>query len=293
MMSQTLIESFLKKHQLPADYLLAVNDWFFPVVEKLLAEQQALKKPLIIGINGTQGSGKTTLTDLFHTVFEEQYQLKVASLSIDDFYLTRQERACLADTVHPLMATRGVPGTHDIDLAMQTIAQLLQTDKETLIPRFDKANDDRCNESEWTSVTGPVDVIIFEGWCLGARPQSLEQLSTTVNDLEENEDSDLVWRYYVNQQLQDSYLQLFNLIDKWIMLKAPSFDCVYNWRLEQEQKLRSSISDPQMTMDDLAIARFVKFYQRITQHLLKTLPDKVDFLFELNSQRQVTKLLKK
>jgi len=291
--SKIRIEQFLKKHQLPAAYGLTINEWFLPLAEKLALEQKALSKPLIIGINGAQGSGKSTLADILHTVFEDDYKLKVASLSLDDFYLTRQQRLSLADTVHPLMATRGVPGTHDIALAIDTIRQLLKAENETLIPHFDKANDDRHRQSHWTSVVGAVDIIILEGWCMGAEAQTIDQLSIPVNDLEKNEDADRGWRYYINQQLHYSYPSLFSLVDRWIMLKAPSFECIYSWRLEQEKKLRSSIDQPKKTMNDADIARFIKFYQRITEHLMQTLPGKVDCLFELNSERKIKRLIKR
>jgi D-glycerate 3-kinase len=292
-MPKIRIDQFLQKHRLPAEYAFTINEWFLPLAEKLVLEQKIQSKPLIIGINGAQGTGKSTLADLLKTVFEQDEQLTVASLSLDDFYLTHQQRTDLAHTVHPLMATRGVPGTHDIALAIDTIRHLFQLDSETFIPRFDKTNDDRHKQSQWTSVVGAVDIIILEGWCMGAEAQSIEQLSTPVNDLEENEDADRGWRYYINQQLHYSYPSLFSLVDQWIMLKAPSFDCVSNWRLEQEHKLRSSIADPKKTMDDNEIERFIKFYQRITEHLLQTLPGKVDYLFELNSERKINRLIKK
>ena len=93
--------------------------WFSPLLEKY---QTARDKPLIIGINGSQGSGKSTLADYLCTMLNERYQLRCVSLSLDDFYLTKLERQQLASQVHPLLETRGVPGTHDIPLALETIA---------------------------------------------------------------------------------------------------------------------------------------------------------------------------
>jgi D-glycerate 3-kinase len=194
--------------------------------------------------------------------------------------------------VHPLFATRGVPGTHDLPLAMKTI-QSLMAGKETAIPRFNKALDDRFDEAEWDTVPADVDVIVFEGWCNGAEAQLPEQLIEPVNQLESEEDQDGIWRQYINQQLLSHYPYLFNLVDQWIMLKAPNFDCVYNWRLEQEHKLakrlESASADVKSSvMSDQQVARFIRFYQRITENILETLPAKVNYLFELDKERRIT-----
>ena len=57
-----------------------------------------------------------------------------------------------------------------------------------------------------------------------------------VNTLETGEDPQGTWRRYVNRQLRLGYPELFSLVDAWIMLKAPSFECVFDWRLEQERR---------------------------------------------------------
>lgn len=289
------LEHFIKKHRLPASYSRAAEQWFAPVA-KGIAELQATRgETIIAGINGAQGAGKSTLAALLALLCKEKYQLNGIVLSMDDFYLTRQQRASLAASIHPLMATRGVPGTHDISLALDIIQKLSEGRTQTLIPRFDKASDDRYPQQKWTCVAAKVDVILLEGWCLGAEPQTDNALVAPVNELEKEEDSNGVWRRYVNQQLGDVYPQLFSLVDTLIMLKAPSFNCVYKWRLEQENKLKSSLlhsatsadcaSD--RTMDADAISRFIQYYQRITEHLLKTLPPKVDTLFNLDEERRV------
>ena len=288
-MLDRIINQFLIKHKLSPEYKGNVFNWFLPIAEKIVAEYKILRKPIIVGINGAQGSGKSTLSDLLGTLFVEQYGLNSVTLSIDDFYFTCQERQALADSVHPLLATRGVPGTHDVSLAMDTINNLL-AGRTTYIPRFDKASDDRYQKESWSLNTGTVDIIILEGWCLGAEPQSSKDLEEPINGLETRQDSDGTWRQYVNQQLQDNYPQLFSLIDLWIMLKAPSFDVVYNWRLEQEHKLRASQLASKKIMSEDGVSKFIMFYQRITEHVLQTLPGKMDFIFELDSVRKITKL---
>ena len=285
------ITPFLELHQLPSSYVDIIERYFFPLAEKLCKHQKGAKAPLVIGINGTQGSGKTTLSEFLVYVLSKQYGLNVAGVSLDDFYLTKQQRKQLANDVHPLFETRGVPGTHDLPLAMQTLTDLINGEA-THIPRFNKAIDDRFDQKEWDCVDEKLDVIIFEGWCLGADAQLPEALIEPVNELEQLEDAECIWRSYINQQLLNHYPHLFNLIDHWVMLKAPSFDCVYNWRLEQEQKLRSKLelaaeSVKKSVMSDDEVAKFIRFYQRITEQLLKTLPEKIQDLFELDEQRNI------
>lgn len=59
--------------------------------------------------------------------------LAAVALSLEDFYLTRQQRAEFARRVHPLVQTRGVPGTHDIALVLKVI-EALQRSGEVALP---------------------------------------------------------------------------------------------------------------------------------------------------------------
>ena len=297
-MNSNKFQDFIVKHQLPKSYVDTIHNWFEPVAQEIASHQKDAGMPLVIGINGAQGSGKSTLADLLVYLLTTQHSLSAVAMSIDDFYYTREQRVQLANTVHPLLATRGVPGTHDIALAEKTIQSLRHFQAAVAVPKFNKAIDDRLAESEWPIINKPVDVIVLEGWCLGAQAQTEADLQQAVNDLEQDEDPQAIWRCYVNQQLKDNYSNLFKLIDTWIMLKAPSFDCVFNWRLEQENKLRLSLSQNPTTtkqdidkiMDDKAVGRFIKFYQRITQDLLTTLPNKVNYLYELDENRVIQSL---
>lgn len=283
------LTEFLTKHRLPPSYARLVDQWFMPLATAIYTHQSQVNSPIVVGINGAQGSGKSTLTDLLVLLLDQQFNLNTIGLSIDDFYLTKQQRNELAPTIHPLMATRGVPGTHDVELAIEIIHKLIKGDVNVAIPRFNKAIDDRYPEDNWDQVTDKIDVVFLEGWCVGAQAQSNEQLRDPINALESEYDSTASWRQYVNQQLTDTYPALFETIDRWIMLKAPSFDCVYAWRLEQEHKLRDNLKDKSATMNDRQIAFFIQHYQRITEHILQTLPNKVDYLFELNEDRQIIK----
>ena len=244
---------------------------------------------LIVGLCGPQGSGKSTLAPILKRLLEER-GLTVAMLSLDDFYLPLDAREALARTVHPLLKTRGVPGTHDLDLALQVLVGL-QREGTVSLPAFDKARDDRRPPSEWAQVRGPVDVILFEGWCVGALPQPEESLALPLNSLEREEDADGTWRHYVNDALAGAYQSLFRQIDFLILLAAPGFDIVYRWRLEQENELRRKVAaqggDASRLMSDAELERFICHYERLTRHILAEMHARADVVVSLDSQRRM------
>ena len=285
-------QAFLERNQLPATYLDAAKQWFSPIVDHLVADYNHGKTPKVIGINGCQGSGKSTLADYLCTAVAEQLNLKTVALSLDDFYLTKAERNKLANQIHPLLATRGVPGTHDVELAINCVKQLLAGQK-SLITRFDKSIDDRYPQDQLQSIEEPVALIVLEGWCLGALPQQPSALSTAINSLEKEEDTHGIWRNYVNQTLIDKYPALFNLVDELIMLQAPSFNTVFNWRLEQEQKLVEQLAQEDINthsgiMDEQQIRRFISYFERVTVNSLQEMPQRADHLFTLGLNREIT-----
>ncbi len=206
------------------------------------------------------------------------------ALSLDDFYLGREARAWLAGQVHPLLATRGPPGTHDVAVACGVLDALAAPGRIAL-PAFDKATDERRPKLEWHSVQGPVDVVILEGWCVGALAQSDGDLVQAVNALEADEDPDAVWRTYVNRQLAGPYQALFGRLDALAFLQAPGFEVVAGWRAEQEAKLRDRTG---RGMTDAEIARFVQHYERLTRWLLAELPPRADMVVELDADRGIT-----
>ena len=291
-MSNLALQHFLGRHQLPESYLSMAESAFSPLIDEFNTQYQVNQKTYIIGINGCQGSGKSTLADYLCTVVAEKYHLATVALSLDDFYLTKAERIELARKIHPLLAQRGVPGTHDVNLAIDTISSLASGNK-ALITRFDKSMDDRVPEANSETITGHIGLIVIEGWCFGAKPQAPNSLMEPVNHLERSEDPDGVYRDYVNTALATQYPQLFELVDSTAMLRAPSFKTVFEWRLEQEQKLieklRSTKTDPASvsTMSDQEIRRFIQNFQRITEHCLEEMPTRVDHLFQLNVARQI------
>ena len=283
------IHGFLTTHQLPSTYAETAQKWFTPLCETLLKHQEGATKPFIVGINGSQGSGKSTLTSFIESFLSSVHNKQVVSLSIDDFYYDKSQRNALAIKVHPLLATRGVPGTHDISLALNTFRSL-EKGARTSLPRFNKATDNPFPIEQWPVIESSPDFIIFEGWCVGASAQASNELKRPVNHLEEVEDPLGIWRSFVNTELAGDYQTLFAKIDYRIMLKAPSFDCVYQWRLEQEHKLaQKALQESDGVMSDEEVANFVQHYQRITEHALCHLPEKCDTVFYLDETRTITK----
>jgi len=282
------IQGFLTTHQLPSSYAEIAQKWFTPLCDRLIKHQNGAQKPFVVGINGSQGSGKSTLTSFIEAYLSSVHGKRVVSLSIDDFYYDQSQRNALAIKVHPLLSTRGVPGTHDVALAL-SVFRSLDKGARTLLPRFNKATDNPFPREQWPAIDEAPDFIILEGWCVGATPQPSIELKKPINQLEEAEDPLSIWRSFVNTALAGDYQTLFDKIDYRIMLKAPSFDCVYQWRLEQEHKLASkALDDRGGIMSDEEVANFVQHYQRITEHALRHLPEKCDTVFYLDKARTIT-----
>ena len=292
---QAAVESFIVREKLPPGYLQTVEQWFAPLAEELLRKAAGSHRTLIVGISGSQGSGKSTLASLLVVLLRELMGLRSINLSLDDFYHTHQHRQQLARSIHPLLATRGVPGTHDVALAVQTL-KALGRDGEVAIPRFNKAIDDRAPIIDWPRVLAPLDVVFIEGWCLCIPGEDDAALQQPVNTLENNEDSDRRWRHYVNAQIGGAYTDLYAMVDYLVMLKAPDFAKVFEWRQNQEDKLAASVAagtgsgSKLMNRDELK--RFIQHYERLTRHGLKALPAVADVVFELTEQQTIAGRLK-
>tara|TARA_R110002167_G_scaffold73942_13_gene207266 strand:- start:14174 stop:15088 length:915 start_codon:yes stop_codon:yes gene_type:complete len=286
-----MIDQFINEHKLGSAFVNTANEYYIPLANRIALHQKDAKKTFYVGINGCQGSGKSTLGDFLGTYLLQIHALKVVILSLDDFYLDQQQRQQLASTVHPLFRTRGVPGTHNTGLMQQVLEQLSGTGNPLALPKFNKAVDNPYPIEQWATVTPPADVVILEGWCWGIEAQSQADLRKPVNQLESLEDSDAAWRNYVNEQLYTHYQPLYKLMNYWLMLKAPDFSNVFNWRLEQEQKLAASLTTMAHSnvMNAAQIERFIQFYQRLTEHGLTTLPTRCNEVFELDSNRKIIK----
>jgi len=270
--------------QLPESFLHTAHHYYWPLAKRIAEHSYQADRTLVIGINGAQGTGKSTLAEFLGIMLQAGSNIKCAVLSLDDIYLTRKERQVLANDIHPLLRTRGVPGTHDVQLGVNTISQLIhaRAGESVLIPLFDKSEDDRAPEKDWDTYPGGADVVLFEGWCVGARPEPETALLDPVNALEQSEDSDGRWRRYVNDTLADKYQQLFGLIDCLVMLRAPSMQCVFEWRWLQEQKLAATKKGHgRGLMDQQQVQRFMQHYERITRYMLQEMPTCADQIFNL------------
>lgn len=241
--------------------------------------------PFIAGLCGAQGIGKSTLA---RAVAErlEACGLSVLLLGLDDLYLPRADRLALAARVHPMLATRGVPGTHDVALGCAILAAAGQPGT-LVLPCFDKATDDRAPEASGPQIATPVDIVLFEGWCVGALAQEAADLVEPVNELERHEDSSGIWRRYANEALAGPYRPLFGQLDTLILLAAPGFDVVARWRQEQEETLQATLPAGAETMDSARIARFVAHYERLTRHILEEMPGRADLVLRLDRQRRL------
>lgn len=298
------LEALMNQHQLPPAYRRTVNDVLEPLALSLHQASRHAETPLVVGIHGAQGTGKSTLTDFLRVLLAYRYKCPTASLSLDDIYCTREQRARLADDVDPLLMTRGVPGTHDLDLGNRVLDELMAANagSRTAMPTFNKALDDREPEENWPLFIGHPEIILVEGWCLGARPEDDQALAGPMNELEANEDSGGSWRRYVNEQLKGPYQAFFDRIDLLVMLKAPSMEAVARWRTEQEHKLaeRYQVAPrvgedgarpaPEVRiMSDQELERFIMHYERITRHCLDEMPERADVLLELDEDHNLTR----
>lgn len=287
-----MISAFIQQHNLPEDFESTVAQYYQPLAERLFYQFTKKNETYFVGINGCQGSGKSTLTDYIANYLASQYQINVVVMSLDDFYLTSEKRKQLAEDVHPLLATRGVPGTHDVVALKRILTELKNRKTAFSIPKFNKATDDPFPEEQWARIEQPTDIVILEGWCWGVKSQTAEQLEAPVNELESQHDKTGEWRNYVNQKLKCFYEPLYEQMDFWLALQAPSFDCVYKWRLEQEQKLENRniglASSKIMSAEE--VIEFTQYFQRLSVQGCNTISQSADAIFYLDNERNISDL---
>lgn len=288
-----MLDEFVAKNQLNQRFKDMATLSYIPMAQRIEFMRREKNSPLFIGVNGCQGSGKSTLTEFLAQYLEEHYQLTVAVLSLDDFYLPSEKRDLLANNIHPLLKTRGVPGTHNTQQLNEVLSELQQGKASVTVPRFNKATDNPHANENWSIIEEPADIILMEGWCWGVLPEDSESLNTPVNRVELHQDVDGTWRRFVNDQLTENYLPLYQFIDFWIFLQAPSFDSVYKWRLEQEHKLaaKQKADAKNKVMTDQELLAFIQLYQRLTEQSLKVMPEYANMTLVLNEQRDVIDVL--
>ena len=269
----------LKKNYIPISF------W----IEKKYKEKG---KTLFLGLSGGQGSGKTTITGILKIILKIFFKRNVCITSIDHFYKTLDERKMMSKKIHPLFKTRGVPGTHDIRLVKKFFNNIKKNKfKEFKIPKFDKSTDDRMKNKYWSKITKKPEIVILEGWCVGAKPQSNSLIKKPINILEKKEDRRMIWRKFVNEKIKTEYKKVFSMIDNLIFLKVPNFDMVFKWRSLQEVKLkkRSHLNKKIMTYNQ--IKRFIMSYQRITLQMIKDLSKSASVVMFLKKNHEIKKTI--
>jgi len=266
------------------------NRIYSKLAKYIFVKKNSISHPLIVGISGGQGSGKTTFVEFLKKILEIKYNLKCYSISIDDIYKTKRDRFHLSKSKHKLFFTRGVPGTHDTKYLInyfKNLGDLKAGKKIFTIPKFNKAIDDRLSKKHWYRFSNKCDIILFEGWCVGATDENNKSiLANPINNLEKVEDRQCVWRKLVNNHLKKDYKILYSFIDFMIYLKAPSFKKVLEWRTLQEKKLSKFKKEKNLIMNNSQLKRFVMFYERITQHMFKHMPKSADIVIPINFQHQ-------
>jgi len=249
-------------------------------------------KTLFLGFSGGQGSGKTTITGILKIILKSFFNREICISSIDDFYKTLKERKKMASTIHPLFKTRGVPGTHDTNLIKRFFSKLkMKKFKKFQLPKFDKSTDDRLKNNYSLNVKKKPEIVILEGWCVGAKPQSNLLIKKSINKLERYEDKNLVWRKYVNEKLKKEYKKFFSMFDHFIFIKIPSFNMVYKRRALQENKLKQKWQTNKKIMSNNKIKRFIMFYQRITLQMIKDLSKSASIVMLLKKNHEIKKII--
>ena len=279
---ETNTDKFKDKERMIKSYLIPLCFW--------VSKKANIKKPYFVGLAGGQGTGKTTTSSLIKIILSKYFKLDVFRISIDDFYKTRKERISLSKRVHPMLLTRGVPGTHDINMMLNFFKKSKSKKfKRLKLPIFNKAIDDRFSKKHWYDLKKKPDVIIFEGWCVGAKSEKNNTLKKTINSMEKTKDQKQIWRKYVNDQLKSKYKKLYSQLDCLIYLKAKNFSLLQKWRLKQERKLwvksKKNLNTKIMSKDN--VLTFMQTYQRVTQNMFKYTPKYASVIINLNSNHQI------
>ena len=279
---ETNTDKFKDKERMIKSYLIPLCFW--------ISKKANIKKPYFVGLAGGQGTGKTTTSSLIKIILSKYFKLDVFRISIDDFYKTRKERISLSKRIHPMLLTRGVPGTHDINMMLNFFKKSKSKKfKRLKLPIFNKAIDDRFSKKHWYDLKKKPDVIIFEGWCVGAKSEKNNTLKKTINSMEKTKDQKQIWRKYVNDQLKSKYKKLYSQLNCLIYLKAKDFSLLQKWRLKQERKLwvKSKKNLNTKIMSKNNVLTFMQTYQRVTQNMFKYTPKYASVIINLNSNHQI------
>ena len=287
---------FLNKEKIlgksKAEKIKSLKKIYIPISFWIENKYKKKGETLFLVFCGGQGSGKTTATRILKIILTKFFERRIHVSSIDEFYKTSKDRNKMANEIHSLFKTRGVPGTHDINLVKNFFNIIKKKKfKKIKLPKFKKAADNRLKKKYWYNIKQKPEIVILEGWCVGARPQSSSLIKKPINILEKYEDKNLKWRKYVNEKLKKEYKFFFEMIDYFIFMKIPKFKMVFKWRLLQEIKLRQKSYSNKKIMSYNEIKRFVMFYERITLQMKKDSNKSASVVMLLNKNHEIKKIL--
>ena len=259
-----------------------ISQYIAPIINNIHTSKD---KKFIIA--GSQGAGKSTLAILFKLALEKIYKKKVMLLSIDDYYLSKKKRIKLSKKIHPLLITRGVPGTHDIVALKNDIINFQQKKFPITTPTFNKLKD---NVSIKKKNIKNAEILLLEGWCCGAPSINKGYLFENINSLESKLDKNKKWRQFYNSQLKREYKKVFSLFDQQIYIQPPSFNYIIKWRYAQEKNnaLKSRKKDF-MSKNDLQA--FIQHYEKLTKWMMKTMPAKADILIKIDGNQKIKRVV--
>ena len=292
-LDQQFLETFIQQEGLNDIFRRNVTEYFNAYAHRLAQLAEASSRPIIVGLNGAQGSGKSTLSQYLSQMMPMQLGVDCHVLSIDDFYLSKAKRKKLAASVHPLLAIRGVPGTHDVPRLLDALAGFIEPAVQSVtVPIFDKLKDDRTRRVHKIQKSAKPTIVLFEGRCVGIPAQRQLALSVPASSFEFSNDNNGVWRSYVNERLGADYADVFKLLDRLSMLKPTCFEAVYDWRVDQEIRLvarrRQEFSSESIRgMSVKEVGEFVENFRRLTCHALDVLPGIASETWELQADRLV------
>ncbi|MEH1866637.1 MAG: glycerate kinase [Nostoc sp.] len=238
----------------PKKMLQVLWDLWLPLGIKLASQRQQLERPLIQGILGGQGTGKTTMSKVLSLILN-QLGYQTLSLSLDDLYKTYSDRLVLTQQ-DPRLIWRGPPGTHDVDLGLDVLDRIRQSQSSVMVPRFDKSAYKGAGDRTTSEMVTDVDIVLFEGWFVGVRPINPDVFDTAPPPIVTNEDR--AFARDMNLRLHD-YLPLWDRLDSLIVLYPTDYRCSLEWRKQAEQQM---IAAGKSGMSNAEIEKFVNYFWR-------------------------------
>jgi D-glycerate 3-kinase len=272
-------------HQQDDSVLETLWELWLPLAQQLAASQEQLGRPLIQGVLGGQGTGKTTLAAVLRLILAKLGKSTLC-LSLDDLYKTYRDRQRL-QAQDPRLLWRGPPGTHDVPIGLQILDQLRQPQQQAIfVPRFDKSAYNGIGDRTEPERVENVDIVLFEGWFVGVRPVDPAVFDGSTPPPIQTP-ADRKFARDMNAQLQ-AYLPLWERLDRLMVLFPVDYHLSQQWRRQAEQQM---IAAGKSGMTDAEIDRFVEyFWKSLHPELfitpLTTNPQLSDLVIEINADHR-------